>query len=321
MRYIIIFLFLFLSVSCSEPFHGSHVVANISVGSEVDPNTLVTPSQIRTTTGYDFLAPGDPGYIDHYELYAGINGMGNVRLKNFQIRPVLDIHHPCMQFIPDELDVSDDADALNMCQAPYPALEERTFVIVAPPPTDIGTSNPGYNYLEWAQELRTSGNEVEVPSCTADASGIYPKIQYNPIATEEFCNNLHKDYYLGNPFQITRPISGSIYGFVDGSDPRTGLMLGGMIFSVEYSLEDITSIFLVADPNPERLNEDQYNENLPPSENGEVILLGELDGSFGYIDKEMIEGTWHGLMVHPQGESLRMEFTLYYDMDEDPVLF
>lgn len=326
MKNIWIYLLVVLTISCQEPYHGSRIVANIYYGTGFDEQTLISPTR---TPGFNntftYGNPGDPGYVDHYELYAGIDGLGTVRLKNFLIRPALENHHPCMQFIEDTVRV-DDGDGqvhyLNMCSYPFPDLNRDLLAVVSAPPTGIGTANPGYNFLEWGQDLRSTENTVDNPSCrTVDGTPVEEKIVYNQEAVTAYCSQLHKDYYIGNPYQLTSPINGEFYGLVDTLDPRTGLATGGFSFTIEYKIENISSLFVVADPDPDRLSEDNINENIPPNPEGKIILMSELDGNFGYLDKNMFEGTWHGIMESPIGDGLWFEYTIFYDMDKDSVYF
>ncbi|MBU1535015.1 hypothetical protein KKF84_06825, partial [Myxococcota bacterium] len=313
----------FSFVSCDEPFHGARILANFDPGS-IDADTLVTPTRVRTGNAVTYLNPGDPGFINHYELHAGFEGLGTVRLLSFQIRPIFEVHHPCMQFIDDDLNVSGEDQYLNMCQSPYPDMERYMYVMVSVPPSDIGSANPGYNYLEWGEteDLRDPANTVTAPDCTTDASGVYTnRISYLEEDTTAFCANLHQDYYLGNPFQITKPNNGKIYGYLDGPDPRTSIKIGGINLAIEYDLSDISTLFITAEPDQDRISTENLDTNLPPGPNSRVLMIGETDGIFGYLDKESFEGVWHGLMVDPLGSSMRMEFTLYHDLDEDSVFF
>ncbi|MBN2724596.1 MAG: hypothetical protein JXR95_11045 [Deltaproteobacteria bacterium] len=315
-----------VTFSCNEPYHGSRIVGNIYTGGVIDQNTLVTPSRISAGDGtYTYPVTDDAGYIDHYELYAGIDGIGTVRLKNFLIRPVIENHHPCLQFVRDELRV-DDGDGeehfLNMCSYPFPDLNRDLYAVVSAAPSGIGTANPGYNFLEWAFDMRDPENTVLNPSCKTVGGELQDnRILYIKEAVNAYCSQLHKDYYIGNPYQLTAPVNGEFYGLVDNLDPRTGLATGGFSFPVRYKLQDITSIFVVADPDPDRLSTENFDENLPPNPEGRIILMGNSDGSFGYLDKDMFEGTWHGLMESPYGEQIWFEYTLFYDLDEDSVYF
>ncbi len=323
MRNITILLLLFSVVSCDEPFHGSRLLGNFDPGT-LDAETLVTPSRIRAGDVLTYLSPGDPGYVHHYELHAGFEGLGTVRLLNFQIRPIFEVHHPCMQFIHDELNVNGTDQFLDMCQSPYPDMERYMYVMVSVPPSDIGAANPGYNFLEWGETegLRSDDNSVDSPSCTTDSAGVYTeKIAYKEDETRAFCEGLHADYYLGNPFQVTKPRNGNVYGYLDGPDPRTSVKIGGFNLAIEYDLGKLTTLFITAETDAQRVSTDNIDVNLPPGADGRTLLIGELDGLFGYLEKDTFEGVWHGLMVDPMGSSMRVEFTLYNDLDEDPVLF
>ncbi len=319
MKQLSVFLVLFSFFSCQgEPFHGSRIVANLYFAN-IDGGTLITPTRVRRagSSEYDYLQPGDPGYVDHYELYAGIGGVGSVRLLNFHIRPAVEVHHPCLQFLEDTTRVGGEGEGpfyFNMCRAPYPELEAYMLVVVSASPTDLGTANPGYNFRDWGTSLLDPASTTE-PDCATNTRFTYIK-----ESTEAFCAQIDPSVYIGNPFQLTKPISGEFFGVVDGIDPRTNLAIGGLNFSIQYSLEEITSLFIVAEPDPTRLSRENFNLNLPPG-TGKVVLLSELDGYYGYIDKKSFEGVWHGLMVHPEGVPLYFEYTLYHDLDIDNTWF
>ena len=156
-----------LVASCVEPFQGSRIVGNLYVGDE-DPNELVTPPRMPDGAGgYLWIDPSDPGYVDHYELYAGIEGQGSVRILNFLIRPLFEVHHPCYTVFQDDIRITDDGSTpyINMCRDPYPLLEEYMFALVSAAPTGIGDANPGYRYLEWGEPLRSPENDVTDPDC------------------------------------------------------------------------------------------------------------------------------------------------------------
>ncbi len=307
-------------ISCQEPpFSGSRVIGNLFFAN-MEADSLITPTRVRIP-GNPFpvhLQPGDPGYVSHYELYAGIDGIGTVRLLNFQIRPVIEVHHPCLQFIDDETRVGGIGEGpfyLNMCRLPFPDLENQTLAVVSVAPTGIGTANPGYNFFEWGADM-LAPESVTIPNCATNTRMTYVK-----EAVESYCDQLHKDYYIGNPWQMTKPRSGQFYGLVDGIDPRTNLATGGISFTVLYNLTRMTSLFIVADPDPGRLSEENFDRNLPPNPQGTVILLSERNGWFGYVDTRSFEGVWHGLMVSPVGDPIYFEYTLYTDLNVDRVWF
>ncbi|MGM0596123.1 MAG: hypothetical protein ACQES9_03710 [Myxococcota bacterium] len=308
-----------LLVACEEPFHGSKIISNIYFGSDFTGDDLVTPSRLSNGPGqgYTYLSPGDPGYISHYELYAGYENSGTVRLFNFHIRPALEVHHPCYQIFKNETNVEPGVEYVDMCHYPFPEIEKNMFVFVKAVPSNIDQAfNPGYNWQQWNDNFITSdATVVDKPSCDGQRQ------EYSLEGLKEFCNNLHPDYYIGNPYQITFPKNGTLYGFLDGSDPRTAMQIGGISLSIEHKLEKINSLFIVAEPDQSRISQENYDLNLPPGNSGKIVLMSEIDGLFGYIDKNMIEGTWHGLMENPQGNSLKMEYTIYYNLDEDPVYF
>lgn len=319
MKLLRFFLLIFAVSACQgEPYHGSRIIANLYFAN-MDAESLVTPTRQRIlgTERFVQLQPGDSGYVDHYELYAGIKGVGTVRLLNFLIRPAMEVHHPCLQFLPDETRVDGEGEGpfyLNMCRSPFPELERQEFFVVSAAPTDIGTANPGYDYWTWGADLLAPDSPTE-PDCTRNV-----RMKFNREATESFCAQLHPDVYVPNPYQLTKPRSGQYYGVVDGIDPRTNLATGGLSLTVDYNLEKVTSLFIVAEPDPTRLSRENFHKNLPPGA-GKVILMSELNGYYGYIDKKGFEGVWHGLMVNPEGLSIYFEYTIYYNIDKDLVWF
>jgi len=319
MKQLFVFLLLISTISCQgEPFHGARVIANLYYAN-LDGQTLVTPSRVRLPgqSAYTYLQPGDPGYVDHYELYAGIDGVGTVRLLNFHIRPAIEVHHPCLQFLEDTTRIDGVGEGpfyFNMCRNPYPDLEAQMLVVVSASPSDAGTPNPGYDFYDWGADLRDPAS-VDTPDCATNTRFTYVK-----EATEAFCAQLHPTYYVGNPFQLTKPISGEFFGVVDGIDPRTNLATGGLSFAIPYDLADVSSLFVVAEPDPARLSAENIGLNLPPGA-GEVVLISEADGYYGYLDKRSFDGVWHGLMVHPEGLGLYFEYTLYHDLDKDNTWF
>lgn len=304
--------------ACVDPFQGSRIVGNLFVG-DLDPDSLVTPPRLPDGSGgFTWAAEGDPGYVDHYELYAGIDGIGNVRILNFLIRPIFEVHHPCYTVLNDDIRITPDGESatINMCRDPYPLLERTLFALVSAAPTDIGDANPGYRYLEWGLPLRTADNTVTAPDC-----GDIGQISYDPDAVQDFCDNLHEDYYVGNPFQFSKPVNGTLYGLVNGIDPRTNLAMGGFLLNSEYQLKGMTSLYILADPDPGRLTEENFHANLPPNPAARIAFLARTDQRFGYIAEDLYEGVIHGLMEDPDGSSAYLEFTLYVDLDTDNLMF
>lgn len=316
--FLMILLVLMVTACQGEPYHGSRIIANLYFAN-IDAASLVTPTRVYIQGSERFLQlqPGDTNYVDHYELYAGIEGVGTVRLLNFLIRPAMEVHHPCLQFIEDLVRVDGEGEGpfyLNMCRSPFPDLERQEFFVVAAAPTDVGTANPGYDYWTWGANLLEPDSPVE-PNCSQNI-----RMKYNREAVEAFCSQLHPDVYVPNPYQLTKPRSGRYLGVLDGIDPRTNLATGGISLTVDYKLDKVTSLFIVAEPDPTRLSQENFHKNLPPGQ-GKIILLSELNSYYGYIDKKNFEGVWHGLMVNPEGLPLYFEYTIYYNIDKDKVWF
>jgi len=306
-------LILGLVAGCVEVYDGARIEANISVLG-ISHNELVVP-----TPG---LYAGDPGYFSHYELHANILGMGTIRLQNFLIQPSLVTLHPCSQYEPDTYCV--DAvgapcdEYINMFRFKS---HESIFlaVTVAPSVADATgwTHRVAYDFMD----PRQFPDELfEDPGLTDPAVRLH---RDNLVESEvrAFCDALHPDYYLGNPNQLTQPRSGSMLGAIDGPDPRTGSVIGGLTFHSPARLEHMTELMITREADPQRLSPDNIDRNLPPGANGQTLLLAQKHGPYGYIRFGEYRGVMTVSLESPVGIPVFMTGTVYYDLDNDPYSF
>ncbi len=335
-RYIVPLLVATLSSGCSSPFRGTRLEATMDPGSDVDPQTLVVPTPGKY--------PGEPGYYSHYELFAEIGGWGVTRLATFLIQPAIRVDHPCLQFLedrfrvlevpdatamapacpdvdrPDDPTVADRAAFINMER--FAQLEKMYAVVSLAPtkPTEDASGNeifdhwPGYEFTDdwgWPPELFYSPREHD-PARKLDWCNLIQE------QVERYCASLPEGYYVGNPIQLTFPRNGEFYGLLSGVDPRIGGPVGGISLAVDQNLDKLTGMFLVKEPDPSRVSEENIHEDLPPDPNGYVILAATTNG-LGSIDRDAFRGVIHVVMVSPFGATLRMEVAVFTNLDEDPI--
>jgi len=302
-------------MSCVDSFDDTRVQANLWVGTGYERRFLVLP-----TPG---LRPGDEGYFSHYEIHAEIDGEGFVRLFNFQIQPALHIDSPCLQFTPDESCVSAEyecAPYANMTRFGY--LGDIFTVVSASetfPTYDASAPYgfdhlPGYDFMTWPDHLFVDPLETN-PATKLDRSNLVQE------EVETFCQwCLPNGYYLGNLRLMTDPVHGELYGVVDGPDPRHGLMLGGITLFLPGKLDRMTEFLVIREPDPSRLApENIAREDLRPSADSQIFLVGRSDESIGYIRDNVYRGVTTVLLENPYSLSVFMHVVVFDDIDEDPI--
>ncbi len=306
-------LILGLLTSCVEVYDGARIEANISL-LEMSTEELVLPSH--------GLNPGDPGYFSHYELHANIAGMGTIRLQNFLIVKSLHILHPCSQFEPDRYCVDAEGSPcdpyINMYR--FVSHEDIYLAVSVAPTVEDGT---GWNHAVTTDFMdpRQFPDELFVdPDLTVPEEKLN-RDNLDEDEVRDFCAALHPDYYLGNPNQLTQPRSGNLLGAIDGSDPRTASIIGGLTFYSAARLEHMTELLITRESDPERLSPELINENLPPGEDGQTLLLAQKSGPYGTIRFGEFRGVMTVSLESPLGIPVFMTGTVYYDMDNDPYNF
>jgi hypothetical protein len=306
-------LILGLLAGCVEVYDGARIEANIGVLG-ISHQELVVP-----TPG---LHPGDPGYFSHYELHANILGMGTIRLTNFLIQPSLLILHPCSQFEDDTYCV----DAENSPCEPYINMirfvsHEDIYLAVSVAPTVPDatgwTHGVAYDFMDPQQ----FPDELFQDLSLTDPEAFVHRDNLVESEVRAFCDSLHPDYYLGNPNQLTQPRNGSMLGAIDGPDPRTGSVIGGLTFNSPARLEHMTELLITRETDPERLSPGNINRNLPPGDSGQTLLLAQKNGPYGYIRFGEYRGVMTVSLESPLGIPVFMTGTVYYNLDEDPVGF
>lgn len=306
------------AAGCVENYQGSRMEVNITV----QPNpSFGRLDLIVPTPG---VAQGDPAWFSHYELHARILGQGTVRLASFLIQPSLQIHHPCEQFIEDTYCRSTDA---TPCSSPYLNLErfsniddEILVAVSVPLPTDDGTDyvyDPGFNLMDRSR----FPDELFVNPNLADPAQKLDRGNLNRSSVEVFCASLPDGYYLGNPNQLTRPLHGEILGAVDSEDARTGFAVGGITLFTPVNLEYMSDLMLTRERDPSRVNAENRDVNLPPGEDGQLVLLAQKHGAWGSIEFNRYRGMMTVHMESPIGLPITWASNIYYNMNEDPVGF
>jgi len=306
-------LILGLLAGCVEVYDGARIEANIgTLGMNASELVVPTPG----------LNPGDPGYFSHYELHANIAGVGTIRLQNFLIQPSLLEHHPCSQYEVDRYCV----DAEGFPCDPYINMfrfknHESIFVAVsvAPSVQDASGWNHAVAYDFW--DSRQFPDDLFVDTDLMDPSERFHRDNLVEDEVRAFCDNLHPDYYLGNPNQLTQPRNGSLLGAIDGADPRTSSVIGGLTFNSPARLEDMTELMITRESDPERLSPDNIDKNLPPGEDGQTLLLAQKEGPYGTIRFGEYRGVMTVSLESPLGIPVFMTGTVYYNLDEDPFGF
>jgi hypothetical protein len=306
-------------VGCVENFEGARIEANISV---LESATFKRADLVIPTRD---VAPGDPAYFSHYELHATILGAGTVRLSSFLIQPAIHTRHPCLQYEPDVFcrveEVEDSTpcpEYINMDR--FVDYESIFFAVGVAETTQSGSEwvhDPGYDFMD---RSRFTDSLFKDPEITDEASKLR-RDNLEESAVRNFCSNLPAGYFLGNPYQSTRATSGEIFGAVDGPDPRTGSVVGGITLFTPANLEYMTELFLTRERDASRLNAENRNLNLPPGVDGQVMLLAQKHGSFGYIRFGELRGVMTVRMESPLGLPVTFRAAVYYDLDGDPIGF
>lgn len=305
------------ATGCIENYKGTRIEANISVlsGEDYSLQDLVLP-----TPG---LNPGEPGYFSHYELHAEISGWGTVRLKSFIIQPSVHTLHPCSQYVPDTYCRPTDE---YPCASPYintlrfASLETIMAAVSVAETVEAGGAwihDPGYNFMD---PDRFPDRLFLDPDLTTPASKL-ARENLDEEEVRDFCDDLPEGYYLGNFNQLTLPEKGEHYGAIDGPDPRTGSRIGGITFFVAAKLEKMSALILTRERDPSRLSEERIDENLPPGEDGQIFLIAQKQGPWGYITFDEYRGVMTVQMESPLGVPVVWRSTVYYNMDEDPINF
>ncbi len=310
---VIVILLLSLGGGCVEVYDGSRIEANISVLG-IDRQELVLPSP--------GLSPGDPGYFSHYELHANIAGVGTIRLLNFIIQPALLTQHPCSQYEPDIY----CHDAAGAPCDPYMNLarfknHESIFLAVSVAPTVEDATGWNHAVAYDLMDRRQFPDNLFVDPLLTDPAEKLARDNLVEPEVRAFCDALDPAYYLGNPNQLTQPRSGELFGAVDGPDPRTGSVIGGITFFSPARLENMSELLITREADPERLSPELIQANLPPGEDGQTILLAQKSGPYGSIRFDQFRGVMTVTLESPLGIPVFMTGTVYYDMDRDPINF
>ncbi len=303
------------AAGCVEPYSGTRLDLNLSVGAGVDPNMLILPVPGKK--------PGEEGYFSHYELFAEING-GIVRLSAFVIQPSVRADNPCLQFIPDDFcrpGVSPCGPYINMER--FASLGSMLAVVSVPITEEVEDASniygydfsPSFDFTEWPDDLF-------VDPSLADRESKLARENLQQEAVEAFCKNLPDGYYVGNPVQLTFPHNGQLYGIVDGADPRNGMQVGGITFFVTGKLYGLTQLFVTRERDPSRLSKDNiHREDLLPGDSSQVFLVARKDEVLGYIHNRDYRGVTTALFENPFGLPVTMHAVIYEDMDKDPIQF
>lgn len=296
---------------CVDTYSGTRLEANLSVDPGFPRSFLVVP-----TPG---LRPGDPGYFSHYELFARIDGGGWVRLTAFLIRPVIEVDSPCQKFVPEEycLDVPNMPCDSWMNPERYRALEGILGVVsLASTEAADGTAYdhvPGWDYTAWPDDLFLDAGVTNPASKLARAN-------LDKDAVRAFCAGLPEGTYLGNGSQLTFPFHGTLYGAVDGPDPRTGSTIGGISLNLPGKLKGMTELLITREPDPARVSAEQRDRrDLAPGVGSRVFLIGQQDGDFGSIRRDEYRGVTSVQMESPYFLPIHMHVIVFEDIDEDPI--
>ena len=304
-----------VTAGCVEPYSGTRLDTNLSVGAGLDPRLLISPTPGKL--------PGDEGYFSHYELFAEVNG-GVVRLATFLVQPSIRPDNPCLQYLPDEFcRAGSQACGRYINMERFASLEGLLAVVSTPvtQPVQDASNLYGYDFVP-SMDFTQWPDDLFVDASLADREAKLSRDNLNQDAVESFCRDLPDGYYVGNPIQLTFPNNGQMYGIVDGSDPRNGMQVGGITFFVTGKLYGMTSLFITREKDPSRLSEENRDrEDLLPGSESQVFLVARRDGGFGYIHDRGYRGVSTALLVNPFGLAVTMHATIFEDMDKDPIQF
>jgi len=301
---------------CVKTYNGSRLEMNLSLGTGMQTSDIVVPTPGKR--------PGDAGYFSHYELFANIEDSGLVRLGVFLVRPVFATDNPCVQFLPDTFcRPGGQACPEYINPERFSVLEQIYGVVSAPTAaTTEDASNPygydfsvGFDFMQWPDDL------FQDPSLQDPAEKL-ARANLKQDAVEQFCSNLPPGYYVGNPALLAQPLHGDLFGPVDGADPRTGIQLGGITMWVTGKLHRLTQLIVIRETDPSRLSPENIDrEDLLPSPNSQVFLIGRKDEVYGYIHNDEYRGVTTALLENPYALPITLHAVIFEDIDKDPIQF
>ena len=317
-RFLTIALLACFTVGCVNNYDGTRIEADIRIR---ETSTFKRADVVLPTRD---ASPGDPTYFSHYELHANILGAGTIRLKTFIIQPAVQVDHPCLQYQDDwfcrETETSPCPDYINMER--FANLEDILVAVTVAPTVPAGAGGylhaPAYdlmNPLQFPDFLFLDPDETD-PATKLHRDNL------DEDEVREFCDDLDPDCFPGNVGQLTKPLSGQLYGPIFGPDPRTGSVIGGITFSLDVNLEYMTELILTRERDPSRISEDNIGRyDMGLSDDGQIFLIAQKHGSYGFIRIGDFRGVMTVRMESPIGVPVTWDSTIYYDMDEDPITF
>jgi len=173
---------------------------------------------------------------------------------------------------------------------------------------------PSYDFARWPDPIFVD------PDLTPDASKL-ARSNLRQEVLADFCTScLPEGYYLGDPSQLSNPMHGEIHGIVDGTDPRSGVAIGGIFMKLPGKLHGLTELLITRERDPSRLNQENYHRmDLLPGPDSVVFLVGRKDESFGYIRGREVWGVTMVQLENPYGLPVFMRMVIFTDIDNDPV--
>jgi len=231
MKIVLLALLLSTATACIEPFKGSHI--QFELGKKV-----VTPCKAISKYNLKVTVPctGDP-YKDrllyHYELWGTVAGSGATYLTSFQVQPHL---------------LADPVDPGDLKKYEIFKLEQEKVTLSNGKPLKVGDD-------QFFDELSESAQREILRRMAL----ISPKLAITSFSTEMYENpqekKLHPDFFLGGPFQQTKPLNGVFIGQVEGFHPFNldgGIVASGGWVRVDQALNNLDSLWITIeekDPN------------------------------------------------------------------------
>lgn len=265
------------AAACVDAYDGSNVQVDLARGVQLNPRGTEVPE------------PDQPPVNTHYELFAAdavyklnadgtpvLDGSGQpvidrtylFSVKQFQIRPVIDVASPCLIELEDTLypglhvtqvgakvrEATGIADPFNAnCAATDKACNDKV--------TDVLNADRRVNNLalyQGALKAVTTFANFRYPAigtaCVgmpgADPLLIPPATCIDAPSNAQrlsLCRALWKanpDWYEGSDKVFTLPLSGEFFGMVDGSNPANGGFVGGASFFVDQNLIDLDAYLM-----------------------------------------------------------------------------
>ena len=234
-----------------------------------------------------------PGY---YDLQKGLSSPG------IMIRQAISLDDPCMI----DSYYGDKKGAGNLLTSPdaYPATVSSGGVTQ----TNQEQAQQIINFIHQVTDnttITTGGPLLAILPYDANTEPSIPT-DATPTDRKMACDkyfNASPNTYIPNPYQLTAPLHGFIYGFVEFTSTVPVQAYNGFRIDSPINLKGVQEIFFTVE-----------NDNVDPTNRGPLFLISELTpGGRDIVHFDLLDAVANG----PHTGSAALEV----DLDEDPVQF